>query len=82
MTAALKEEPSRSAVLDVTFPEPPEEGSELYTLKNVFLTPHTAGSLGNEIQRMGEYMYNEFEAFVSGGQTKYEVTEKMLETMA
>ena len=82
MVAALKEYPSRSAVLDVTWPEPPEAGSELYTLKNVILTPHTAGSLGNEIQRMGEYMYDEFDAFVTGGKTKYEVTEKMLEIMA
>lgn len=82
MIAALKEYPSRSAVLDVTWPEPPAEGSELYTLGNVILTPHTAGSLGNEIQRMGAFMYEEYDAFVNGGQTKYEVTEKMLETMA
>lgn len=82
MIAALKEYPNRCAVLDVTYPEPPEEGSELYTMKNVFLTPHMAGSIGNEIQRMGEYMYDEFSAFSKGLPTKYEVSEKMLETMA
>lgn len=79
---ALKEKPSRVAVLDVTYPEPPEKNSELYTMKNVFLSPHLAGSTGNEVARMGEYMYNEFEAFINGKPTKYEVSEKMLDTMA
>ncbi len=79
---ALKEKPSRIAVLDVTYPEPPEKNSELYTMPNVFLSPHLAGSIGNEVERMGEYMYNEFEAFINGKPTKYEVCEKMLETMA
>ncbi len=82
MIAALKAGPCRAAVLDVTFPEPPEKGSELYTLKNVFLTPHMAGSIGDEVRRMGEYMLAEFVAFTEGGKTKYEVSEKMLETMA
>ena len=82
MIAALKEKPTRTAVLDVSWPEPPAPGSELYTMKNVILTPHTAGSIGNEIQRMGEYMCAEYEALVSGRPTRYMVTEKMLETMA
>lgn len=79
---ALKKSPERCAVLDVTYPEPPENGSELYTMKNVFLTPHMAGSIGNEIQRMGEYMYEEFSAFLNNEPTRYMVSEKMLETMA
>ncbi len=82
MIAALKEKPTRTAVLDVSWPEPPAPGSELYTMANVILTPHTAGSIGNEIQRMGEYMCAEYEAFASGSPTRYMVTEKMLETMA
>ena len=82
LIAALKEKPDRTAVLDVTWPEPPVEGSELYTLPNVILTPHNAGSIGNEVARMGEYMAAEFEAFAAGSPTKYMVTEKMLETMA
>ncbi len=82
LIAALKEKPGRVAVLDVTWPEPPEKGSELYTLPNVILTPHMAGSIGNEVARMGEYMLEEFRAFSAGKPTKYRVTEKMLETMA
>ncbi len=82
MIAALKEEPERVAILDVTFPEPPEPDSELYTLNNVVLTPHIAGSIGNEVHRMGEYMYAEFASFDAGLPTKYSVSMKMLETMA
>lgn len=82
MIAALKEKPCRAAVLDVSWPEPPVPGSELYTMDNVILTPHTAGSIGKEIARMGEYMYREYKAFSAGQPTKYRVTEAMLATMA
>jgi len=79
---ALKEEPRRTALLDVTDPEPPRAGSELYTLGNVTLTPHIAGSMGGEVARMGEYMAAEFEAWRQGRAVKFEVTEGLLETMA
>lgn len=82
LCAALTKEPGRVAVLDVTDPEPPVEGSPLLTLPNVYLTPHIAGSLGSEIARMGDYMYEEFSAWVQGKPTRYQVTAKMLETMA
>ena len=82
MIAALRADPSRAAVLDVTWPEPPHEDSPLYTLDNVYLTPHIAGSLGNEVRRMGEYMLSEYRHVAAGEKTKYGVTLKMLETMA
>lgn len=82
MIAALRADPSRAAVLDVTYPEPPHEDSPLYTLDNVYLTPHIAGSLGNEVRRMGEYMLSEYRHVAAGEETKYGVTLKMLETMA
>jgi phosphoglycerate dehydrogenase-like enzyme len=71
-----------TAILDVTFPEPPEADSPLYTVPNVFLTPHIAGSLGNEVHRMAEYMYEEYKAFDAGQPTRYGVTIPMLATMA
>lgn len=71
-----------TALLDVTFPEPPEEDSELYTLTNCILTPHIAGSSGNEVQRMGLYMEKEYERFINNEELKYEVTYDMLKTMA
>lgn len=82
LIAALKACPDRTALLDVTWPEPPEEGSEFYTLPNVFLTPHIAGSQNNEWARMALYMVEEFERTEEHLPVRYEVTEKMLETMA
>ena len=79
---ALEEKPDRTAVLDVTWPEPPVEGSQFYTLENVFLTPHIAGSAGLEVARMGEYMLEEFRKLESGEPCQYEVSLQMLETMA
>lgn len=84
LVRALEEAPDRTAVLDVTWPEPPEEGSPLYSLPNVFLTPHLAGSSGNEVRRMGEAMLEEFRAWRAdpAAPSKREVTAKMLDTMA
>lgn len=81
---ALAEAPDRSAVLDVTWPEPPEDGSPLYSLPNVFLTPHLAGSSGLEVRRMGEAMLEEFRVWRDNpsAPSRREVTLKMLETMA
>ncbi|WP_162819111.1 hydroxyacid dehydrogenase [Leifsonia aquatica] len=46
-----------SAVLDVTDPaEPLPPDSILWELPNVTLTPHMAGSVGNEIRRIGHYV--------------------------
>ncbi|MBQ4576042.1 MAG: hydroxyacid dehydrogenase [Clostridia bacterium] len=82
LAAAMREVPTRVALLDVTMPEPPVEGSDFYKLPNVFLSPHIAGSFGNEVERMGEFMYEEMVAYKNGLPTKYGVTLKMLETMA
>lgn len=82
LIAALEAEPNRIALLDVTMPEPPKPDSKFYRLDNVFLSPHIAGSLGDEVSRMGEYMLDEFVRFSRGEPIKWEVTLKMLETMA
>lgn len=82
LVEVLKKRPDLTAVLDVTFPEPPESDSELYTLPNCILTPHIAGSSGNEVQRMGEYMKEEYKKFIQNEPCKYEVTLEMLKTMA
>ncbi|MBQ9079899.1 MAG: hydroxyacid dehydrogenase [Clostridia bacterium] len=82
LVRALTERPDLTALLDVTYPEPAELSHPFYDLPNCFLTPHIAGSLGNEVHRMAEYMYDEFVNFTSGMPCCWEVTEKMLETMA
>ncbi|MFE5482174.1 hydroxyacid dehydrogenase [Streptomyces sp. NPDC056527] len=47
------------AVLDVTDPELPPPDSPLWALPNVLLTPHVAGSLGNELHRMADQALEE-----------------------
>lgn len=61
------------AVLDVTEPEPLPAGSPLYRLPNVFLTPHIAGSLGNELERLGRIVVEELERVVAGVGLEHEV---------
>ena len=82
LVQALTERPDLTAVLDVTDPEPSPADHPFYTLENCFLTPHVAGSLGGEVVRMAEYMVTEYEAYAAGKPCAYEVTLKMLETMA
>ena len=82
LISTLKARPDLMAILDVTFPEPPTEGSQLYALPNCILTPHIAGSRGNEVRRMGEWMNQEYQNFITKKPGKYEVTLEMLNTMA
>jgi len=79
---ALKEKPDRTAILDVTYPEPPHKDSEFYKLENVFLTPHIAGSMNAECERMASYMLDEFELYQKGEKLRYSVSLEMLERMA
>lgn len=79
---ALRERPDLTALCDVTSPEPPEPGSPYYTYENIFLTPHIAGSEAQERRRMSKYMADELERYLKGGPNLYEVSLKMLETMA
>lgn len=82
LVKALSERADLVAVLDVTDPEPSPADHPFYALENCFLTPHVAGSMGGEVVRMAEYMVDELARYVGGEPAKYEVTERMLETMA
>ena len=82
MIEVLEERPDLTALLDVTYPEPPEEGSKLYTLPNVRLSPHIAGSLNDEVKRMSRFMIDEYKRFAAGEPCLYEVRESMLLTSA
>lgn len=82
MIEVLKERPDLTALLDVTYPEPPVPESPLYELDNVFLTPHIAGSQAGECGRMGSYMADELERFLNGEDLLYHVSEKAFRRMA
>ncbi|WP_217574386.1 hydroxyacid dehydrogenase [Streptomyces sp. GbtcB7] len=55
-----------AAVLDVTDPGPLPADSALHDLPNVFLTPHIAGSVGNELGRLGATVVDEIDQLVAG----------------
>ena len=78
----LQERPDVCAILDVTWPEPPKQGHSLYKLRNAIMTPHIAGSIGDEVHRMAEYMQEEYLRLQAGKPCQYEVIESMLATMA
>ncbi|GEC03890.1 glycerate dehydrogenase [Streptomyces spinoverrucosus] len=71
-----------SAVLDVTEPEPLPAESPLYRLPNVFLTPHIAGSLGNELERLGRIVVEELERLAAGRPLAHEVRHADLPRVA
>jgi len=82
LCAALAERPDLTAVLDVTFPEPPAQDSPLRSLPNVIRTPHIAGSMGGEIARMGQWMVEEMERYLAGQPLRYAISKEMMERMA
>ena len=84
-TAALERECASgrlNAMLDVTDPEPLPAGSVLYDLPNAMITPHVAGSLGNEVVQMATSALTELERYTQGLPPLAPVTRKALEDMA
>jgi phosphoglycerate dehydrogenase-like enzyme len=75
LVAVLRERTDLFAVLDVTDPEPPLPGSPLFTLPNVVVTPHLAGTLNTERRRHGRLMAEELARYVAGEPLQHEVFE-------
>jgi len=70
------------AVIDVTEPDVLPANSPLFDLANVFLTPHIAGSLGAETQRMTELILDEIQRYVGGAPLQHAVALAELEHQA
>ena len=70
------------ACIDVTDPEPPPADSPLRSLPNVWLTPHIAGAVAQNLLRIGTFAANEVEAFLAGEPLHFQVTEQQLANMA
>lgn len=66
-----------TACLDVTDPEPPVEGSPLYSLPNCILTPHVAGSTEAECLRLGDQIVVELRRYQAGEPFENEITEEL-----
>ncbi|HEX2099684.1 MAG TPA: hydroxyacid dehydrogenase, partial [Candidatus Synoicihabitans sp.] len=78
----LQRRPDLFAILDVTDPEPPPSDSPLYTLPNVFVTPHLSGSIGPECRRMGQMMLDEVRRYLASQPLLGEVTQDELSMLA
>lgn len=65
-----------SAFLDVADPEPPEEGHPFYALPNCLLTPHIAGSVGDECRRFGRATLSEIKHYLKGEPLKNELSSR------
>ena len=74
--------PSITFVGDVLKKENFPYVNPLFWVPNAILTPHIAGSIGNEPQRMAYYMIEEMDSFISCAPTRYEVTLEALKRMA
>ncbi|WP_443033966.1 hydroxyacid dehydrogenase [Streptomyces sp. CA2R106] len=71
-----------NAVLDVTDPDPLPAGSPLYDLPNVTLTPHVAGSMGNEHYRLAHSALDELARYAAGRPFRHEVRPDRLDRIA
>lgn len=81
LVATMKARPDLTALLDVTWPEPPAKNSELWQLPNVVISPHIGGTIGNEVTRLADCAIEEFEAWQAGKPLRYQVTREVLRTM-
>lgn len=82
MIEVLTKRQDIQAVIDVTYPEPPSQDSLLFTLENVFITPHIAGSMNMECNRMGEYAVNQLKKYLNNEPLEYQITQEMAKNMA
>jgi phosphoglycerate dehydrogenase-like enzyme len=81
--AEITPEKNIEVVIDVTDPEEPlPTDSPLRKLGNVLITPHIAGSRGNEQQLMGTLAVEEIKRFVLGQPLVYQVRREDLPRIA
>lgn len=78
LIAVMKERRDLTALLDITWPEPPVDGSELYTVPNIQMTGHLAGSKSSELVRMADFMIQDFQRLEKGEPLQHEVQPHQL----
>ncbi len=82
MLEVLQERQDLFAVIDVIADEKTYTTNPLGQLPNVFLTPHTAGSLGYECHRMGAYALEECRRYLAGSPPITPITRENVVNMA
>ena len=78
LNKVLRQHKDMCALLDVSSHEPLWPWSPLFWRKNCFLTPHIAGSLSNEVERMVEYMVQAYHETLEGKQNPCETTLEII----
>jgi phosphoglycerate dehydrogenase-like enzyme len=81
MVEVLEKRPDLTALLDV-YHYPEAAGERLHQLKNVHFSTHIAGSIGDEQQRMGDWMIEEYVNWSKRNSPRFQVNLEMLATMA
>lgn len=82
LAESMKKRPQSCALLDVTYPEPPNNDCPLFSASNIFINPHIAGSQNNELERMVNYILEDAISLKYGRQLKYEITLSALSHLA
>jgi phosphoglycerate dehydrogenase-like enzyme len=79
---AMRKRPRSCALLDVTYPEPPDDSCPFFSVSNIFLNPHIAGSQNNELERMVNYVLDDAICLKNGKELKNEITLAALSRLA
>jgi phosphoglycerate dehydrogenase-like enzyme len=82
LAEAMKKRPRSCALLDVTYPEPPNDSCPYFSVENIFINPHIAGSQNNELERMVDYILDDAISLKNGKELKYEITLAALSRLA
>ena len=76
LVQVLQARPDLTALLDLA------DDPLLFELPNVAISSHIAGSKGDEVVRMADYVIEEFKAWKKGEPLRYAISASMLKTMA
>ena len=82
LARALREEPGRWALLDVTREEPIAPEHEFWALPNLTLTPHIAGVGRLEVLAYDDLLLDELDRWLAGLPLRHAVSKEQLKTMA
>ena len=78
MIDVLEKRQDLTALLDVQLSEPPEAGSRLFSQSNIYMTSHIAGSTNDEVQRMADFMLEDFDRWLNDEPLLYAVDTQIL----
>jgi phosphoglycerate dehydrogenase-like enzyme len=81
LARVFKKRPDLTALLDVTWPEPPPTESTLWAMENVIISPHIGGTIGDEVTRLADCAIEEFERWRDGEPLRFQVTPEVFATM-